>query len=91
MNHPIVAAMLGLAESLKSPYYADGRTPKARTNGHQSSGMSRRGAIHKQSKSFKPRRISDLTPARYRHSHRGNPEKALYERMRLEKRKWISA
>lgn len=54
------------------------------------SGKTRRGAKHNHRSTFRSRRVLNLTPAQYRHSHRGNMQKAAYEKNQLEKRKWIS-
>lgn len=103
MNNPIVAALLGLAASLKPAYYQSG-APRARGNEHtikHQSGATRRGFVHKIGKSFRPvmrafHTLDDgsrvaIAPSLYRHLHLKNKERAIYKKMRLEKRKWISA
>ena len=91
MNN-LLTALNGLISSLRSPHYQNG-APKGRGNQHiirKKSGKTRRGATHKQGKVFLGRQLLAMTPAYYRRSHRGNPAKALREKMLLEKRKWIS-
>lgn len=101
MNN-ITTAFLGLLQSLKPAHYQNG-APKGRGNEqtiHKKSGKTRRGATHKQGTPFRPVSRAFLTlkngsrvpitPAQYRHPHLGNEAKALDEKMKMEKRKWIS-
>lgn len=87
MNN-LVTALNGLIDSLRSTHHQKNLGNKQTIR--KKSGKTRRGATHKQGKVFLGRKILAMTPADYRRTHRGNPEKALREKMLLEKRKWIS-
>lgn len=87
MNN-LVTALNGLIDSLRSTHHQKNLGNKQTIR--KKSGKTRRGATHKQGKVFLGRKILVMTPADYRRTHRGNPEKALREKMLLEKRKWIS-
>jgi hypothetical protein len=53
-------------------FYPDGSTPRGRySNGR---GATRRGAVHKQGRAFKPRNLSGISPAEYRRRHLGKLE-----------------